>query len=373
MPKKWDDRSKPADKILRLYSLLMVSNRLLSLTEISDLLNCSKATTLNLLNQLEAANIGILEHIKENRKSYYRLVRPKEPPKLSFNPEALSQLAMCHNFLSHVLPPNLNDSLESTVLEAAKFVTGGIDPKFTKSLGSPLFKGRINYEPFEEQMQTLIKAITGHLICSVSYRSSWNGQEKQYDFAPKQLTIFHEALYVDGWKVSPTGEAVNTHPNTLAVHRVLKAEITDRDSSSLPSITPDNDSFGLIEDEVFETKIKFNRKVAAYIAEREWSVGEKKTINSDGSLTLTLKAKSQDELLAWVLSFGHMAKIMAPKWLRESLINNVFRLLADYGLELDYPDELDDDEIDKNDPDDDPDHDPDHDPGANPVEGSDLS
>jgi predicted DNA-binding transcriptional regulator YafY len=289
-----------------------------------------------------------MDHMKESRKSYYRLVRPKEPPKLTFNREALSQLAMCHNFLSHVLPPNMKKNLETTILQAAAFVPEGIDPSINSSLGCSLFKGRIDYAPFEEQLQTLIEAITGNLVCSVSYRSSWNGQEKEYDFAPKQLSIFHEALYAEGLKVPQTGEALNEHHktlavsrSTLAVHRLLKVKISGRDSSSLPFIGPDNSYFGLIEGEVFEAKIKFNPKAAAYIAEREWSKGEKKIANADGSLTLTLKAKSKDEFAAWVLSFGNLARVLAPKWLRELLVDKVFLLLADYGIQLDEPAEID--------------------------------
>jgi predicted DNA-binding transcriptional regulator YafY len=310
------------------------------------MLNCSKQTILSLLQQLEDVCIGQLEKSKDKdgKQSVYCLRRPRETSQLTFSPEAVSQLAMCHNFLSHVLPEDLRKNLENTVLQAAKLVPEGIDPIINSTLGCSLFKGRIDYSPFNEQLKALIKAITENLVCSVRYRANWDGQEKEYDFAPKQLTVFHEAIYADGWKVSETGKALNEHHNTLAVHRLLKVEFTGRNSKSLPAIAPDSGSFGLIEGEVFEAKIKFSPKAASYIAEREWSQGEKKTANADGSLTLTMKAKSEDELVAWVLSFGDLARILSPKWLRESLLEKVSSLLAGYGIQLEKPAEIDGEE-----------------------------
>lgn len=51
MGKKWSD-AKPSEKLLSLYTTLLVANRPYSLTELSILLDCSKPAVTRLLEQL---------------------------------------------------------------------------------------------------------------------------------------------------------------------------------------------------------------------------------------------------------------------------------------------------------------------------------
>jgi predicted DNA-binding transcriptional regulator YafY len=329
MPEKWD-LAKPGEKLLSLYSLLMVSRRSLSLTELSLKLNCSKQAVLRLIEQLENVRFGQIISEKRGREAVFRLDRPKEMPQLTFTPFDLRELAMCRNFLGHVLPGSMKKHIDATLRQAAAFVPEGIDINLSDRLGRSMFKGRIDYSPFAEMLETLIKAISENRLCLVGYQASWQGPGKEFDFAPKQLAVFHEAMYLEGWLVSSTGQALYEAPANLAVHRLKTVTLLEGDSSSLPDIPADHSRFGLIKDEPFEVKVKFSPSAAAYVAEREWSTPERKTIHSDGGLTLILNAFNQYEIISWLLSFGQEAQVLSPKWLREAIIDNITQSLANY-------------------------------------------
>jgi predicted DNA-binding transcriptional regulator YafY len=329
VPDKWDE-AKPAEKLLSLYSLLMISRRKLSLTELSSELKCSKQAVLRLITQLEASRCGKVILSKQGRENMYRLDRPKEIPKLSLTSDGIRELAMCRNFLCHVLPPDIRKSLDSTIRQASVFVPEGIDPTRVIHLGRAAIRGRIDYTPFAETLETLIKAISDRRICDVTYRPNLKGPVKKYAFAPKQLTAFHEALYVDGWMLDKKDQSrLYDNPALLAVHRFQSVEISGRSSSKLPGIEQEEIGFGLIG-EPFKAKIKFSSEASTYVAEREWSLDEEKIIHNDGTLTLSLTAKSSEELISWILSFGDRATVLFPKWLRREVMAKIENLLNNY-------------------------------------------
>ena len=62
MGKKWSE-SRPAEKMLSLYTLLLTSSQPVRLTELSRLLNCAKQSVTRLIDQLESSHFGkIVRH-----------------------------------------------------------------------------------------------------------------------------------------------------------------------------------------------------------------------------------------------------------------------------------------------------------------------
>ncbi|MDR1111588.1 MAG: WYL domain-containing protein [Deltaproteobacteria bacterium] len=330
MPVKWDG-AKPAEKLLSLYSLLMMSRRDLSLTELSGHLNCSKQAVLRLIGQLEGSRYAKVIAGKRGREAIYRFERPNGFPRVVLNPDGLRELAMCRNFLLHLLPPGMRKSVDSTLRQAAALVPEGTDPGLYEHLGRPAFKGRIDYGPFGEMLETIVKAIEGRRICAVSYRPSLKAEPKEFRFAPRQLTVLREAIYVEGWMVCGKGQARFDDPATLAVHRLLSVGPPGRDGAHLPDLPDKGGSFRLMRGRPFRARVRFSPGAATYVAEREWGGDERKTVQDDGSLTLSFVAQSQEEVISWILSFGGEAEAMSPKWLREAVEGRLSEALSRYG------------------------------------------
>jgi predicted DNA-binding transcriptional regulator YafY len=328
MPKKWNPDASPSEKLLALYAMLLFSGREASLSDLSRDLNCSKQVVLRLIDKLEASPFGKLMRVKRGREAVYHLDRPRLP-KISLNAEGLHQLAMCRDFILHLLPETMRKQMDATLQQASAYLPEGEDPGMGTVFAQSMFKGRINYTPFQDMLQTLTQAIRERKICAVRYNSGT--ETRAFEYAPVRLIAFHESIYCNGW-VMDGRRAKYEKPTSLAVHRLSGVTSTARSGKHLPEPPAEHgETFGVMDQELFTAKIHFSPKAATYVAEREWSKKQKIVRHRDGGVTLTLQARSPAELTAWVLGFGDAAEALSPKWLREDMAEQTAALAARYG------------------------------------------
>ena len=339
MGKKWNQDAGPSEKLLTLYTLLLFGNRGMTLGEIAEELDCSRQSVLRLVRKLEASRFGKLLHCKRGRESVYQLDKPSTP-RLSLDAEGLRQLALCRDFLAHMLPDAVRGHLNATLRQASAYSTEETDTGFC--IGASQTKGSIDYTPFQDRLETLTECIRGKRVCSVRYRTSIHAEPSAFDYAPKRLVAYHESIHVHGWVVSEKGSVERRFETstTLALQRVLEAVPTRRSSARLPEIPEDSGLFGLLAEDPFTVRIRFSPAMATYVAERTWSREQKVEHHRDGSLTLSMLARSPDEVLSWVLGFGDDAELLAPRRLREELAGQVERLCRRYGKSLPAPEEV---------------------------------
>ena len=334
MGKKWNQDAKPSEKLLSMYTMLLFSGKEASLGELSAELGCSKQTVLRFVDQLEASRFGKLLRAKRGRESAYRLERPKSLPKLSLNAEGLNQLALCRDFLLHLLPESMRNVVDTTLQQASAYLPEGETPEALLSVGTSLAKGRIDYSPFQEHFQAIMKGIRQHKVCAVEYKSSLHDEAKSFELAPKRLVAYREAIHIHGWIVAEKGKAVPLfeEPTNLALHRLQKALVTRRSAAHIPDVEEQHKGmFGVMESGPFCVRVRFSPSAATYVAEREWSEDQKVTIHKDGFITLAMTARSPEEVLSWVLGFADAAELLAPKWLKKILAQHVLTLAARYG------------------------------------------
>ncbi len=329
MAKKWDSDTTSSGKLLLLFTILLFNNRAFSLNELSSssCLNASKATVLRLLRQLEQAKIGILVREKKGRESIYRLERNAET-NFSLNPEAIGQLALCRDFMLHLLPDNLRAETAATI--------ASLHCKTNSASQVPagsLTKGRIDYGPFRHIFATLEQAIKKKLICRAMYKAPQNSEPREHWIAPKRLLAYHETIYVECWLLENENSSQRKYDDSLllALQRFKSCTLTEISSSALPDIHDDpNRFFGIVKDEPFRAKIRFASDVSEYISERIWSEGQKLEREVDGFLLLTLMINNATEGLAWVLGFGDKAIVLEPEWFAKIVRKNLRNALANY-------------------------------------------
>lgn len=326
MPPKASDKT-PGEKLLALYTLLLMQDgRAISLTSLADALQCSKQTILRLLSQLEASGYGKLaEPERRGKEDYYKL-DIKTDEILDVGAKELSQLALCRNLLMHLLP--------------GKFPLSGAYTQSEANCASPgttsiLYKGYIDYTPFENQYRLLLKAIQKKLVCKVTYRKSIFHEPRELHFAPMRLVSYHETIAVNGWEVSAYGKVKSLYKNWLWLYlqRCLKVELTSRKSTSLAEIDFQQEqdaSFGIMNFEEFKVKLLFNSQTAEYIRERRWSCDQKITLTEDKSLILEMTSRSAPEIISWILSFGPNVKVLEPNWLKEEVLEKARSIIVNY-------------------------------------------
>lgn len=325
--------AKPAEKLLSLFTTLLFTSRRYSLSDLAEMLDCSKQTVSRLLLQMEGARYGKLAREKQGKEVFFKLLRPEKLPAVSLDAEGLSQLLLCRDFLVKLLPKKMQAQMQKSLEVAVSYLPTGYQ-KMPGSVATSLAKGHIDYEPFQGYLETLIKAIRANRVCQVSYSRSINKPQREYDYAPKRLVAYREGIFVIGYIVTDKGTPLPTHdePTPLALHRMTGCTLTRRTSENVPDVSPPpQDALGVMDwGEPFEVLVKFAPAAATYVAERQWSAHQQVEICDDGSLLLRVQVANEPECVSWVLSFGTAAELLEPEWLRKKLTEEVGELFATY-------------------------------------------
>lgn len=325
--------AKPAEKLLSLFTTLLFTNRRYSLSDLAAMLECSKQTVSRLLLQMEGAKYGKLAREKQGKEVFFKLLRPERMPAVSLDGEGLSQLLLCRDFLVNLLPKKMQAQMQKSLEVAVSYLPPG-SQKMPGSVATSLAKGRIDYEPFQMYLETLIKAIQANRICLVRYRRAINKPEREYDYAPKRLVAYREGIFVLGHIVTDKGTPLPMHdePTPLALHRMTGCFLTRRTSEHVPDVpSPPQEALGIMNwGEPFEVVVKFAPSAATYVAERQWSANQQSEICEDGALLLRVQVANEPECLSWVLGFGTAAELLEPEWLRKKLASEVEEMFARY-------------------------------------------
>lgn len=118
---------------------------------------------------------------------------------------------------------------------------------------------------------------------------------------------------------------------TLALQRIRDVLVTRRSATRIPDVKEEHKgAFGLMAESPFPVRIRFSPAAATYVAEREWSEGQKITVHKNGSVTLVMTTRSPAEVISRVLSFADTAELLSPKWLWEEVARQVMTLAARY-------------------------------------------
>ena len=292
----------------------------MSLTYISEHLQCSKQSVLRLIERIEDSKYGRINREKKGRETVYTLSKPRNLPKISINSEGLYQLSLCRNFLMKTLPQPMKMNIDAVIQETSAYLSDEPVSEDFLSVGDVYTKGSVDHTPYQPILDTVVEAIRKHRVCRIIYSPAANTGEKLYYLAPHRITAFHDNLYVIGRLVTDSGvaEPINTHNNTFILHRFKSAEITYRNTDLAPLISEKSDgAFGWFNSgEVFEARIRFKKECAAYVISRTWSNKQEIEYLQNGDFILSMNVRSRNELISWVLGFEDSAELLEPKDLR---------------------------------------------------------
>jgi len=182
--------------------------------------------------------------------------------------------------------------------------------------------GRVNLKPRASVLRDLFRAMLERRVCSVKYRSG-----KTFDIHPYSLLFHAGSLYAVVFQPK--------HKNWiyLAIPRI--EEITasedsfERDTTfKLKDFVRDN--FGIWSETPETVKIRFDKTVAASIAERLWHPTQEITPLEGGDLILSMTVGLSSELLAWVLRWEHYAQVLEPAEFRQKVREALEKTLSGY-------------------------------------------
>lgn len=80
----------------------------------------------------------------------------------------------------------------------------------------------------------------------------------------------------------------------------------------------------------FTVELLFSQEVHTFILERQWHVGQRCCLQEDGRVLLTFGTNQFDEILHWVMSFGHKVLVLNPPELKEAIRREIATMAKMY-------------------------------------------
>jgi predicted DNA-binding transcriptional regulator YafY len=252
-----------------------------------------------------------LESGIENRRRYYQ-IPSNDKRMLALKYEELRYLSICRDLAEHILPEEVAKRVDKTLLNLSIEMA---DPayadreKVQKGQVSFFRKGHIDYSPHQAVIERLLQAIEEKRICIVHYKAAGKNEAREHRVLPGKLVSQNNALYLLGAILTPQNESKKL--TTMAVHRILDVDLTDKTSGiTLPQFDPA--LFGLPWHEPRQVRIQFKPgKVVDYVRERMWSTEQTIEDLPDGGIILEMMSQSDEELMAFVRSFGENAQLLS--------------------------------------------------------------
>jgi predicted DNA-binding transcriptional regulator YafY len=331
MGRKREPDKTYGEKIIGLFARLLFSGKEHSLTELSELLGCSKQTVLRLVEDIQGAFAIPIEESKRGNRNYYRIKRPqgRQLQQVPLTGSELGLLEMCQAFARHLLGERLFEETTQALLKSQALLPEKREGAFQHF--ACFTPGTIDYAPYHKTILTVIAAMDAKKICKVTYSSLATGRTKTFHIQPLKLFSHGDTIYLHARKAREPGgryKAADYDP-LLAIHRIKDIEVDER-SFEFPN---DYDfdkafqkTFGIIKQDEFEVEVEIEGWAAKYVAERTWSPGQKITDLGQGRIRLSFRASSEPEVIGWVLSFGEEAKVLKPDWLVSEVKGKIGRM-----------------------------------------------
>jgi predicted DNA-binding transcriptional regulator YafY len=307
MPPKKDRDTTPGVKLLRMFRKLMLDGRRHFLSDLAEELQCSSQTILRMASEIESVIGMSLESGLDKRRRYYQ-IRTLNRSRLGLDFEELRYLSICRDLAIPILPESVSKRINESIFNLSMLLADrnyADRGKVQKPQLAFYSKGRIDYTPHYQTIDKLVLASQERLICLVDYKAPNKDEISKHRFAPGTIVAMSNTLYVLGGGVNDDFKSLK-HLTNLAVHRIADVTLTERKFDfSLPDPSPG--TFGLPWHEPKVFRIKFAPECVDYIRERIWADQQKFEMTGDGEIILELTTRSEQELQAWVLSFGSLA------------------------------------------------------------------
>jgi predicted DNA-binding transcriptional regulator YafY len=320
------------DQLARQWQLiqrLARSRAGLGLDELAEDLGCVRRTVYRDLDALQYAGFPVVSERRDGHV-YYRFLETFGLGDVPFTPDEVLALVFGEDLLRPLEGTVFHDSVRSAI-QKIRVALGPEVAGFVARLGEAF---RVvpgphkRYASYRDVIQVLNEAVLGRRRVRMSYRTGRTGQVSTRTLDPYRVWYRSGGLYVIGHD-QKSGEV-----RTFAVDRIRGASLTE-DRFEVPA-SFDFDaytasSFGVVAEPATRVRIRFERRFALYVEERQWHPSQKLERLPGGGLELTLEVGGLDELQSWVLSFGSGAEVLEPATLRAQVERELAAALERYG------------------------------------------
>lgn len=295
---------------------------------LAEELGCVRRTVYRDLDALMYAGFPVVSE-KRDGKAYYRFLEKFQLGQVPFTPDELLALAFSSDLLKSLEGTVFHDSIQSAIAK----IRAGLGPELSRYLEQFRNAFRVlpgphkRYADYRDAIRRLNEAVLDQQTVALRYRSGRSGEESERRIDPYKVWYHGGALYAIGHD-HRSGQI-----RTFAVDRMLALEATGERFETPTDFDFDAytaSSFGVVAEPATRVRIRFDRRWAAYVGEREWHASQSTAALADGSLELVLEVGAGQELASWILSFGEGAIVLEPDSLRDEVRSSLEQALARY-------------------------------------------
>jgi predicted DNA-binding transcriptional regulator YafY len=182
-------------------------------------------------------------------------------------------------------------------------------------------------DPRQQRLAARLLEATLHLRqASLTYHSQSSDRTKTYLVHPYRLAHAQGGFYLLAFV--PEYHEVRT----FALERIEDLSLLEERFTLIEDL-PDEafpHSLGVHSGPPEHIELEFQASVAAYVVEREWHPSQHIAPAADGHLHMTLDVCVDRSLQSWILSFGPLARVIAPAHLAETIAAQIEAALAHY-------------------------------------------
>lgn len=153
---------------------------------------------------------------------------------------------------------------------------------------------------------------------TMRYNSASSRRVKEYVVEPHRLAYAHGGIYLIAF-VPEYGQL-----RTFALERIVTFAVSDErfEPRPLPQHSFEH-SLGVHSGPSVDIAIEFDLRVADYVKSREWHPTQAYEDLADGGVRMTMKVSDDRTLRSWILSFGPLARVLAPSQLAQEIFEEI--------------------------------------------------
>jgi predicted DNA-binding transcriptional regulator YafY len=312
-------------RVVRILTTLQAGHS--SVETLAKMFGTSRRTIFRDLKELAA--IGVPYHYDPKTAGY--AVDPEFfLPPINLNlQEALSILLLVYRASDQLQLP-----FKNSALLAALKIENNLPTKIRRYCNTAMRSISTKVSPqaltgeLDKTFALLQKAIAQKKKVSLRYHSFFEGKITDLQLCPYHLMYNHRAWYVIGLS--------NLHNSirTFKLNRIKDATILNKcflDGEKFDVNDYLGNAWSMIpKGKIYNVKLLFKPKVASNVTEVHWHHTQKATYQEDGSAIVEFRVDGLGEIIWWVLGYGDQVQVLAPKTLRDRIIQTAQNMLAIY-------------------------------------------
>ena len=320
-------KGKPAKKYSqagRLHSIirLLEVRRGMSLDDLAQECDVDRRTIHRDLNAVEEAGYALTSEWQDGKKVYSFLTKSRNIPPITFTLNQLMSLYLLRSLSVHLAGTPFQAEMD----DLFRNITSVLPDRYAAHLeriarvSLPLLHGARDYSSASTYMEGLQRSLLHQYRVRLEYAKKGKGAAEPYEVDPYTLVFHKGGIYLLGLALNRTGMRL------FALERIRGIEVTRQRFEIPEGYQPEahfENAFGLVRDNTMKVRVRFSPEVAHTITERTWRPGQLITTDSDGRVTLEFDAAGEMELVAWILSYGMHAEVLAPTELRQEVKRHV--------------------------------------------------